>query len=204
MSTPPRRAPSPFLAWQPDGRRTRIGAVTPRLGELVPGGTLRQLVTFGAIGAASTVAYVALYALLRGSLSATAANAIALIVTTIGNTAANRRLTFSVRGRNGLARDQAAGFLALGMALALTSGALVVLGALAPGSDRSLEVLVLVFANGLATLVRFLLLRAMIGRGLAGAPSSSDARGPVPVAVCEEGPASRTGRRPHPPTGPIS
>src|SRR5262245_1234586 len=55
---------------------------------------VRRLVTFAAIGVVSTAAYALLYAVLRGYASATVSNFIALVVTAIGNTAANRRLTF--------------------------------------------------------------------------------------------------------------
>ena len=125
---------------------------------------IRQLVSFGAIGVASTVAYVALYALLREATSAGIANAIALVTTALGNTAANRWFTFGVRGRDGLARDHAAGLLAFGAALLITSASLVVLGAIAPGHGRTTEIAVLVFANGVATLVRFVLLRLAMKR----------------------------------------
>jgi putative flippase GtrA len=126
--------------------------------------TIHQLASFGAIGVVSTAAYVALYSWLREAMPAGAANAIALVITAVGNTAANRWLTFRVRGRDGLARDQAAGLLALGAALAITSVSLVVLTAVAPHHGRLTEVAILVLANGLATLVRFLLLRLAIDR----------------------------------------
>jgi putative flippase GtrA len=117
------------------------------------------MVTFGAIGVVSTLAYVAIFAALRNWTSAGAANAVALLVTAVGNTAANRRLTFDVRGRDGLARDHLAGMLALGLALAITSGSLTVLALLRPHHGRLTEIVVLVAANAVATLVRFLLLR---------------------------------------------
>ena len=123
------------------------------------GHALRQAGTFAAIGVVSTLAYVALYALLRPAVPAELANAAALLATAIGNTAANRRLTFSIRGRAGLARDHAAGLLALGAALAITSASLAVLQVAAPGAPQAIEVAVLVAANAAATLVRFLLLR---------------------------------------------
>ena len=53
------------------------------------------------MGVASTVAYLALYVLLRAVLPAVAANALALLVTAVANTAANRRFTFEVAGRAG-------------------------------------------------------------------------------------------------------
>jgi putative flippase GtrA len=127
--------------------------------------TVRQVASFGVIGVVSTAACVALYAVLREAATpAAAANAIALIVTAVGNTGANRWLTFHVRGRASLARDQAVGLVALGVALAITSASLVILSALAPHHGRPAEVVVLIVANAAATLVRFLLLRLVLGR----------------------------------------
>ena len=58
-----------------------------------------QAVRFAAVGVASTAAYLLLFMMLHGSLGAQAANLIALLLTAIGNTAANRRFTFGVAGR---------------------------------------------------------------------------------------------------------
>ena len=125
-------------------------------------GATRQIASFGAIGVASTLAYVALYAGLRSVSSAAAANAMALVVTAVANTAANRRLTFEVQGRDGLARDHVAGLLALAAALAITSAALAGLDFITPRHGRLTEIVVLVAANATATLVRFLLLRSAL------------------------------------------
>src|SRR5438067_1750112 len=57
----------------------------------------------------STLAYAVLFLLLSAALGAVAANAVALSATAIGNTAANRRLTFGLRGREGLVRHHARG-----------------------------------------------------------------------------------------------
>ena len=126
------------------------------------GSTLRQVASFAMIGVVSTAAYVALYAALRLALEPGAANALALVVTAVGNTAANRRLTFAVRDRRGAVRDQVGGFVALAVALAITSLAIGVLGSVAPGASRLAELAVLVTANALATACRFLLLRRWI------------------------------------------
>jgi putative flippase GtrA len=111
------------------------------------GGALRQVVSFAAIGVVSTAAYVGLYAALRNVSPAAAANALALVITAVGNTAANRRLTFDVRGRVGLARHHAAGLVALAVALALTSVSLATLDVVAPHRGRLTEIAVLVAAN---------------------------------------------------------
>ena len=128
------------------------------------------MASFGAIGVASTLAYVVLFTLLRGATSAGVANALALVMTAVGNTAANRWLTFGVRGRDGLARDHAAGLVAFGAALAITSLSLVILNAVAPHHGRLTEVAVLVAANAAATLLRFVLLRLALDRPIDGAP----------------------------------
>lgn len=125
---------------------------------------VRQIVTFGAIGVASTAAYVVLYAALRTWLPATASNAVALVVTAVGNTAANRRLTFEVRGPDGLGRDHLAGLAAFGLALLITSASLELLRLVAPAAPRTAEVVVLVAANALATAARFVVLRRAIAR----------------------------------------
>jgi putative flippase GtrA len=129
-----------------------------------PRETMRQVASFAVIGAASTVAYVAIYAWLRQGTPAAAANATALVITAIGNTAANRRLTFEVQGREGLVRDHAAGLLALGVALVITTTSLAAMDVLAPQRGRLVEIAVLVGANATATLIRFLLLLLAIDR----------------------------------------
>jgi putative flippase GtrA len=126
------------------------------------GSTLRQAASFAAIGIVSTAAYCVLYTGLRLALGPATSNALALIVTAIGNTAANRRLTFAVRDRAGAVRDQVGGLVALGVALAITTAAVGLLGVLAPGAGRAVEMAVLVAANVLATACRFLLLRRWI------------------------------------------
>ena len=132
----------------------------------VDGPSLRQqVVRFAAIGVISTLAWAALYSLLRGAgLGSVAANGLALVTTAIGNTAANRRLTFGVTGRDGLARDHGAGLVAFGLAIGLTTAAATLLDRVAPGSPRLVEIAVLSAANVAATVGRFVLLRAWIGR----------------------------------------
>jgi putative flippase GtrA len=122
---------------------------------------VRQLVRFAVVGAASTLAYLLLFSLLRTGTGAQAANLVALGVTAVANTAANRRFTFGVRGREGAGRHQFEGLLVFALGLALTSGSLAVLTALTtPG--RALELAVLVAANLAATVLRFLLLRGWV------------------------------------------
>jgi putative flippase GtrA len=118
--------------------------------------------SFATIGIASTIAYVVLFTALRLVASATIANAVALFVTAIGNTAANRRLTFGKTDRASLLRDHAVGLAAFGIALAITTGAVGLLERVAPNPGRALEITVLVAANALATVARFVFLRSWI------------------------------------------
>lgn len=124
----------------------------------------RQLIHFAAIGVASTLAYLLLYTLLRGVLRAQSANAAALLITAIANTAANRRLTFGVRGRRRAGQHQFQGLVIFGLGLGITSGALAALHAFSSTPPRAVELVVLVLANLFSTLVRFLLFRAWVFR----------------------------------------
>lgn len=135
---------------------------TGRWVEAAPARLRGQLLRFAAIGVMSTVAYAALYWMLRGVLPPVASNTIALVVTAIANTAANRRLTFGVRGAPGLLRDHAGGLAAFGVALVLTNGALGALELVKPAPSLALEIVTLTAANALATTVRFLLLRMLL------------------------------------------
>jgi glycosyltransferase involved in cell wall biosynthesis len=122
----------------------------------------RQVRSFAGIGILSTLAYIAGYNALRLTLPATSANALSLLVSAIGNTAANRRFTFRAQGNGVAARDHVGGLAAFGIALGLTTFAIAALHLVAPGASRLLELMVLVMANLVATAVRFLLLRAWI------------------------------------------
>jgi putative flippase GtrA len=130
----------------------------------VPAGLIGQLVRFAVIGVLSTLAYVALFLLLRGPVGAQAANLCALLLTAVANTAANRRLTFGIRGRGGAARAQFQGLVVFGLGLALTGGSLALLHAVDGDASRTGELLLLVVANALATLLRFVLFRGWVFR----------------------------------------
>ncbi|WP_109860154.1 glycosyltransferase [Mycolicibacterium aurum] len=127
-----------------------------------PRSLLRQVVRFGAVGVTSTVAYILLFILLQGWAGAQLANLIALLITAIGNTAANRRFTFGVGGRPQLARHHVEGLIVFGVALTITSGALGILHATTQSPHHMVELAVLVAANLLATAVRFVLLRGWV------------------------------------------
>jgi putative flippase GtrA len=129
----------------------------------VPRGLAGQAIRFAVIGVASTLAYLLLFLLLRGMMGAQPANLIALLVTAVANTAVNRRVTFAVRGSRDVGKHQFQGLIVFGIGLGLTSGALTLL-AMTGTPSRLLEIGVLVLANLLATVVRFVLLRAWVFR----------------------------------------
>ncbi|HUO38394.1 MAG TPA: glycosyltransferase, partial [Mycobacterium sp.] len=123
---------------------------------------LGQAVWFGAIGAVCTAAYMLLFLVLHDPLGAQAANLVALLVTAIANTAANRRFTFGLRGRAGAARHQLQGLAVFLLALGITSAALDALHSLVADPSRTVELAVLVVANITATVLRFALLRGWV------------------------------------------
>ncbi len=125
---------------------------------------------FALVGVASTLAYAALYLLLRSALAPVWANGIALAVTAVANTQANRLVTFGQRGTDRLLAQHAAGLAAFALALALTDGALAALTALDHGASRALETSVLVVASAAGTVGRYLVLRLVLSRGAAAAP----------------------------------
>jgi putative flippase GtrA len=120
------------------------------------------VVRFMCIGLASTLAYALIYLLTRAPLGPAPANALALAVTAVGNTAANRLITFGVRGRRRLVRDFAAGTVVYALTLALTSGALIVLHGIDASPPRAVELAVLVAASAAATVTRYVALRSWV------------------------------------------
>ncbi|WP_390890721.1 glycosyltransferase [Rhodococcus qingshengii] len=125
----------------------------------VPRGMVGQLSRFAVVGVISTLAYALLYLALHSIMGAQWANAVALLVTAVFNTAANRAFTFGIRGSEGSARHQMQGLLVFGFGLLLTSGSLFVLDVMAPDASKHVELAVLVIANLVATVSRFIALR---------------------------------------------
>jgi putative flippase GtrA len=109
-----------------------------------------HVVRFAAIGVLSTIAYALLFVAMRAAVGAGVANALALAITAVANTQANRRFTFGLRGRDRLLRQHAAGAIVYVITLAVTNGALVLLHG---------GVLVLAGASVTATVTRYLGLR---------------------------------------------
>jgi putative flippase GtrA len=144
-------------------RELQIGIGREPLVAGVPPGMVGQLVRFGIIGVASTLAYMLLYWILHPLFGGQGANLIALLLTAIGNTTANRAFTFRVHGRANVAREQFQGLLVFAFGLAVTSGSLYSLQHVVPDATREVQLPVLVVANLVATLIRFVALRRVFG-----------------------------------------
>jgi putative flippase GtrA len=127
-------------------------------------GLAAQVLRFAGVGIMSTVAYLLLYLTFRGGLGAQPANAIALLLTAIGNTAANRRWTFAVRGSRKVLRQHVQGLAVFGLALFITAMSLSALYAADAHASRAAEAAVLVAANLAATAIRFFALRSWVFR----------------------------------------
>ncbi|MEW1805636.1 bifunctional glycosyltransferase family 2/GtrA family protein [Pseudarthrobacter sp. NPDC080039] len=132
-----------------------------------------QVLRFGLVGVASTLAFALLYLMMQGPFGSQEANFLALLLTAVGNTAANRRFTFGISGPEKLFTHQFQGFVVFLLAWTLTSSSLVVLHSLHADAAPNVELLVLTAANVLATLMRFVLLRLWVFRTQ---PGSSHAR----------------------------
>jgi putative flippase GtrA len=105
-----------------------------------------------------------LFLALQGPFGAQQANFLALLLTAVGNTAANRRFTFGIRGPARLFTQQFQGLVVFLLAWTITSSSLTVLHAVNVDAAPSHELLVLTGANVLATLLRFVLLRVWVFR----------------------------------------
>ncbi len=115
-----------------------------------------RAVRFAGVGVTSTLLYLAVFVLVRGSLGAQVANLVALLVSAVANTILNKRLTFGLRGRTG-PREHAQGLAVFALGAALTSAALSLLHADDPTAGRLLEIGVLIAATAVATVIRFVL-----------------------------------------------
>src|SRR5581483_3224991 len=120
-----------------------------------------QVAAFGLIGVVSTAATAVVYALLRSWWPPLVANLAALVLITLLNTEANRRLTFPATGTSGR-RIHLQGLVVFVLYYALTSGALLCLQAWDAHPSRWLEIAVLLGATVVGTAGRFALLRTWV------------------------------------------
>ncbi len=125
--------------------------------------TGEQLARFASIGIVSTVAFAVLFATLAGPLGVVLADVVALALCTIANTAANRRLTFNLRGRTRRTSHHVRGLVAAGVPLIVTLATLAVTQSVGITSVLVL-VAVLTVANALASAAKLVLLRSWVFR----------------------------------------
>ncbi len=123
---------------------------------------IAQILRYTIVGGASTVFYSILYVILRTFAAPLMANTLALLISTVANTAVNRSFTFGVRDQGKAVPHQVQGLLIFGLGLVLTSSSLTFLTWLAPVTSQVLEVIILIGTNALVTLLRFVLFRAWI------------------------------------------
>jgi putative flippase GtrA len=146
---------------------------------------------FLAIGVVSTIAYALLFLLMRtGGVGPGVANVLALAVTAVANTQANRRWSFRVTGRENLVRHHAQGGAVFVLTVLLTSGALAGLNAIDRNPGHGVELFVLVAASVLATVSRYVALRFWVF----GRPAPQDAAAPTAAAPARRPLAKRSGR----------
>lgn len=125
---------------------------------------VRQLVRFTGVGVICTAASMGLYAALRVPAGPHAANATALILTSLLNTELNRRFTFHINERRHRLHDHLHGLVALVIALAITSGSLWALLWAEPNAGIAEELWTTTVAGWIATAARFFLLRYWVFR----------------------------------------
>jgi putative flippase GtrA len=125
---------------------------------------VRQLLRFTGVGVVCTVTSLGLYALLRPWIGPQPANAVALILTSLMNTALNRRLTFKITGQHRMKRDHLNGLIVILVALLITGGSLGVLHWVNPDATVADELWTTTLSGFLATAVRFTMLRHWIFR----------------------------------------
>ena len=119
----------------------------------------RQLVSFGVVGVSSTIASLAIYLAVRGSLAAAPAAGLAYGVVTLVNSWANRRFTFGHRGRE----DRGSHLLRLVVAAVIGVISSMVVAHLA-SDHRVRESLALIGLWIPLAAIRFALLRAWVFR----------------------------------------
>lgn len=136
----------------------------PRRRGLLRYPVVRQLLRFTGVGVVCTVTSLALFALLRPWIGPQPANAAALILTSLMNTALNRRLTFKITDTHRMRRDHLNGLIVILVALLITGGSLGILHWVKPDATVAEELWTTTLSGFLATAVRFTMLRHWIFR----------------------------------------
>lgn len=123
-----------------------------------------QLRGFALVAIICTVISMTIFANLRPYTGTQWANVISLMLCSVLNTELNRRMSFGINDRHLWWRDQRRGLWVMLLALAMTSGSLLVLHQIAPNASIWVELAVIVLGNVASAVTRFLLLRYWIFR----------------------------------------
>jgi glycosyltransferase involved in cell wall biosynthesis len=137
-----------------------MSAVSPSFDQ-VPA---EQLIQFAGVGVVSTLAYLFLFVASRPVLGLFAANALAIAITTLGNTAAHREFSHRLHATRFVAMASQLFCISLGV----TSAALAVVRVTDPRS-LPLTIVAVLAAHALAAILRFSVLRAWVFRPSASA-----------------------------------
>lgn len=121
-----------------------------------------QILWFSVIGGLSTVAQLALYALFRLFWPVLVANLVSLAVTTLFNTEANRKLTFTGGQRVPALTAHLQGFVLFVLYYVFTSAPLLIVDRVVRHPSTMLELAVLVITSAIGTLARFLAFRSWV------------------------------------------
>ncbi|CCH78451.1 putative glycosyl transferase [Nostocoides japonicum T1-X7] len=141
-------------------------AIAARMGRRAPvSGVGSQVLLFALIGALSYVLQLGLFGSLRElGVGAQLANVVALLASTVVNTAANRRWTFGIRGPSGTVRHQLQGLGIVAGTLALTAGSLGLLHVLWAAPPTWVETAVVGVATAAATVGKFVVMKRFVFR----------------------------------------
>ncbi len=122
-----------------------------------------QLLRFAGVGLVSTLGYLFLFVAWRPILGPLGANAVAMAIATLFNTAVHRELSQTRDGHLRRGRMMLVVASLYAMSVALTTLALLIAGLIAPGALVP-ELLAITAANAVAATFRFTVLRAWIFR----------------------------------------
>jgi putative flippase GtrA len=144
-----------------------------------------SVANFARIGVVSTAVYLVLFFVLAGPLGRLGANALALTLCTAANSAVHRRYTFGRWGEPSARNLVLGGVAALSTSVAVTSLALAAVDRL--GLDSVLVVgSVLIVANAVAALGRFVVLRGWMFRLASHSDDQHDRARPTGPALFDE------------------
>jgi len=138
--------------------------------------TADQLLRFAGVGVVSTIGYLFLFIAWRPLIGAFGANAVAMAIATLFNTAVHRELSSTTDGQTRRGRLFAVAGGAYAVSLAFTTLGLLVAQWMAPGALLP-ELVAITVANVVAAVFRFAVLRAWIFR-----PSARPSADPMEVS----------------------